>query len=146
MGVMSSFSVAKKVTDQDINKFFKIHKKLGEKNSKIEKLLKERIIKDIEKAIMSNEIPGLLSTQELSDEMGVDKDVVLNIPYINKLIVVIVHKLVEKKYDKTSLCYFINGLVNVLGLTEEDFEKINPEDKDNEDGDEDGDEDGGEYK
>ena len=64
---------------------------------------------------------------------------------MNRLIMIVGHKLSEKKYDKMSLCYFINALVNLLSLTESDFEKFHQQNNGNEDpseSDEDDDDDG----
>ena len=60
-------------------------------------------------------------------------------PEMNRLIMIVGHKLAEKKYDKMSLCYFINSLVNLLGLTESDFEKFHRQNSgETDDDDEDG--------
>lgn len=138
MGVIVSFSVAKKVTEADIKKFFSLQKKAGKKGLNIEKIMKTKILNDIRSAIAENKIPGILTPQELAKEMGIDNKVIEKIPELNKLIVVVSHKLAERKYSKMSLCYFINSLVNLIGLTEKDFEKFhkqNNEDEDDEDDD-----------
>lgn len=144
MGVITSFSVAKKVTEEDINKFFVKGKKAGKTEREIENLLKERIVKEIHDAIMTQKIPGLLTAQDLAKEIGLSKSVVDNMPELNRLIMVIAHKLSEKKYDKMSLCYLVNSIVNLLGLTEQDFEKFhrhNSKDSETESDDDDGDDD-----
>ena len=51
MGVITSFSVAKKVTEEDIHKFFSHQKKVGKKESEIEKMLRDRILSEIQEAI-----------------------------------------------------------------------------------------------
>lgn len=137
MGVITSFSVAKKVTEADIKKFFSRQKKSGKKEEEIEKILKTRILKDIQSAINENKIPGVLSPQELAKELGIDKNIIEKIPELNKIVVVIAHKLAERKYNKMSLCYFINSLVNMIGLTEKDFEEFHRDNEDDEDGNED---------
>ena len=137
MGVITSFSVAKKITEDDIHKFFNRGKKAGKKDQEIEKMLKEKILHEIQDAIMHQKVPGLLSPQDLARAAGLTKTVVDNMPELNRLIMVIAHKLSEKKYDKMSLCYLINSMVNLLGLQETDFEKFhrqNNKDDDDEDG------------
>lgn len=138
MGVITSFSVAKKVTEEDIHKFFARYKKAGKSNAEIDNILKERILHEIEDAIMHQKIPGLISPEELAKELGISQTVITNMPEMNRLIMVIAQKLSEKKYGKMSLCYFINSLVNCLGLSESDFEKFHRQhskDDDDEDGD-----------
>lgn len=139
-GVLASFSVAKKITEKEINKYFLKHKKSGKSNSQIREMLKKKIVSDIQKAIFKNEIPGLISQDgESVNQSDIDPSLLKNVPELNRMIVVVSQKLTDKHYDKMSLCYFINSLVNVLGLTEDDFTKFhkqnNIDDKDNEDDD-----------
>ena len=140
MGVITSFSVAKKITEDDIHKFFVRGKKKGLSESDLNKLLQTKILNEIHEAIMEQKVPGLISPQELAEQLGLDKNIAKNVPDLNRLIMVIANKLSEKKYDKMSLCYFINSLVNMLGLTEQDFDKFHEQNSG------DNDEDDGEYK
>lgn len=139
MGVMASFSIAKKVTEEDIRKYFSKQKKGGKSETEIQNLLREKIVAEIATAIQTNSVPGLISPQEMAEDIGLDKNVIKNIPELNRLVVVIAAKLTEKNYDRMSLCYFINSLVNLLGLTEKDFERFhrsgNTDDDDDNDGD-----------
>ena len=124
MGVITSFSVAKKVSEDDIHKFFSRGKKTGKSTEELNNILRDKVFSEIEDAVVNHKIPGLLTPSELAKEMGVQPNVINNIPEMNRLIMIVGHKLVEKKYDKMSLCYFINSLVNLLGLTEQDFDKF----------------------
>ncbi len=137
MGVITSFSVAKKVHEDDITKFFAKGKKAGKSVEEMNNLLRDRVLSEIQDAVENRKIPGLLTPEELAKEMGVQQHIITNMPELNRLIMIVGHKLAEKKYDKMSLCYFINSLVNLLGLTEKDFEKFHkknspPDDDDNE--------------
>lgn len=149
MGVITSFSVAKKITEEDIQKFFINGKKRGKSDPEIERMLREKIVGDIETAIVEQKIPGLITPQEMAQKLGLDKDVIKNLPELNRLVMVIAHKLSDKSYDKMSLCYLINSLVNILSLSEEDFEKFHrqnnkdaEEESDDDDTDNDGEESG----
>ena len=124
MGVITSFSVAKKVPENDIHKFFSRGKKSGKSTEELNDIIKKKVLGEIESAVVNHQIPGLLTPEELAKEMGVQPNVINNISELNRLIMIVSHKLAEKKYDKMSLCYFINSLVNMLGLTESDFEKF----------------------
>lgn len=135
LGVLTSFSVAKKITEEDINKYFSKHRKKGRSNSQIGQMLRDKIVSDIQNAIKQNKIPGLVSQQEMAESMGIDKTVITKIPEINKLILILSQKLAEKKYNKMTLCYFINSLVNVMNLTEDDFTKFHQQSKNNDDND-----------
>jgi len=144
MGIMSSFSVAKKVTEEEVHRYFSKQKRNGKSEEQIGKMLQEKILGEITTAIQKNEIPGLLKPEELALSMNANKNIVEKMPELNKIIIVIAHKLSEKKYDKMSLCYFINSMVNVLGLSEEDFQKFHKQNVD--DDDDDDDDEGEEYK
>ena len=138
LGVLTSFSVAKKVTEDDIHKYFSKSKRSGKNEEQLGRMLQEKILSEINEAVQNNQIPGLISPQELAASLGIDKQIVEKIPELNRLIMVLAHKMMEKKYDKMSLCYFINSLVNVLGLSEKDFTKFhrqNNKDDNDDDGD-----------
>ena len=141
MGVLTSFSIAKKVTEDDTRSYFSRQKKHGKNEHQIEEMLREKIVSEIQEAFQTNKIPGLISPQELAQNLGIDKNVVERIPELNRLIMVLIHKMAEKKYDKMSMCYFINGLVNMLGLIEEDFSKFHRQNNLNSEGNDDGEDD-----
>ena len=124
LGVLATFSVAKKITEEDIQKYFSKQKKSGKSEAEMQEMLQEKIFKDIHEALSQNKIPGLIGSQEMAKQWGLDQSVVDKVPELNRLVMLLSHKLTEKKYDKMSLCYFINSLVNILGLTERDFQKF----------------------
>ena len=124
MGVITSFAVAKKISEEELTKFFNKGKKEGKSVEELNNIIRAKVVGEIEAAVVSRKIPGLLTTEELAKEMGIKQHIIADMPELNRLIMVIGHKLSEKKYGKMSLCYFINSLVNLLGLTENDFEKF----------------------
>ena len=142
-GVMSSFSVAKRISEREINRYYVRQRKTGKKDPEIGRMLKQKILGDIQTAFTNNEIPGLLTPEELAESLGLDKNIIKNMPELNRLIAAILHKLTEKNYDKMSMCYFINAIVNTLDLSEEDFNKFHEQSGGGEDGDESEPEDGG---
>lgn len=144
LGVITTFSVAKKISDADIDKFFDKYKKLKKTDRQIEKLFREKVISDIEEAVKKFEVPGLVSPQEMAKILGMNAELIKNIPDIDKIVAVISEKMLEKTTDKMSLCYFINSLVNNFELTEEDFSKFHRESgqKDDEDDEDDNEDDG----
>ena len=125
MGVLRSFSIALRVTDQYISDYFKKNKKTGRTKGEIEKLFIKKVEKDIMSAMEDCSIPGLLKDEfDNKNTSNLPGDVVSNLPTINKLIVNITHKIMGLNFDKMTLCYIVNSLVNLLNLTEEDFEKF----------------------
>jgi phosphopantothenoylcysteine synthetase/decarboxylase len=148
MGILTAFSVAKKVTEEEVHDFFEKHKESGKTDEEIGEMMRNEVLKEIQDALASNKIPGLIVNQDMIKKLG-SQETLKNISELNRLIMIVGNKILEKQYEKMSLCYFINSLVNMLGLTEKDFEKfhrrnvdeedIDEEDIDEEDIDEDGD-------
>jgi hypothetical protein len=125
MGVLTNFSIALRVTDQYISDYFKKNKKTGRTKGEIEKLFIKKVEKDIMSAMENYTIPGLLKEEyDNKNTSNLPENVVSNLPTINKLIVGIAHKIMNLNFDKMTLCYIVNSLVNLLNLTEEDFEKF----------------------
>lgn len=141
LGILTSFSIAKKISENEIDTFFKKHKKLGKSEDEIGEMLKTKVFGDIEKAVINNQIPGVISPLGIVNSNSNTSG--KKFSDLNKYIMIIVEKLILKKYDKFSLCYIINTLVNLLGLTEKDFEqfhkKISQQIDDGDDYTEDGD-------
>ena len=142
-GVMTSFSIAKKLTETDIKNYVSKSKRKFKTSEEITKILQEKIINEIQQAITKNQVPGLISEQEIAKDQGLDADLVSKIPELSKLIIVIAQKLVGRKYDKMTMCYFINSLVNIIGLSEEDFTKFHQKNNTNKNPDDDDDDDYG---
>lgn len=124
MGVITSFSIAKKIPEEEITKFFTKGKKAGKSVADLNRLLREKVLSEIEDAVSQSKVPGLLLPEELAKEMGVQPTIITNMPELNRLLMAVGNNLIDKKYDKMSLCYFINALVNLLGLSESDFENF----------------------
>lgn len=131
MGVLSSFSVAKKITEEELNKYISKEKKSGKSTKKIGEILKQKIMDEIQNAIVENKVPGLISDENTKLELLLGK----NIIELNRMGLIVASKMTEKNYDKMSLCYFINALTNMLGLQEEDFIKFHRRNNDDDDGD-----------
>jgi hypothetical protein len=125
MGVLTSFSIALRVTDQYISDYFKKQKKTGRTKAETEKLFINKVEKDIMTAMRDYTIPGLLRDEfDNKNTSNLPENVVNKLPTINKLIVGISYKIMGQNFDKMTLCYIVNSLVNLLNLTEEDFEKF----------------------
>jgi hypothetical protein len=135
-GILTAFQVAKKVTADEINKYVAKQKKAGKKEDQIAKLLREKITAEVNEALTSGKIPGLILPEDRS-QSGLDPKVLGNLPDLNRIILVVTEQLVRKQYDKMSMCYVINSMVNLLGLTAQDFEKFHQQRSDNSDDDRD---------
>jgi predicted TIM-barrel enzyme len=121
-GILTTFSIAKKVTDKDIKK---LHDKMKSSNidvKKIEEFLKQSVIEDVATSMKKSQIPGLIVDGQSNgvDNSEEDKKI-MELTYFSSLIA---KKITEKKMDKYYACYVINALVNMLGLNDDDFEQF----------------------
>ncbi len=119
-GILTTFSIAKRITAKDIRKISqKLKRSKSHANSEeLQDLLKEKIIKDTQKNLDINKIPGLI-IQGADDEE--EKKRIMELTYFASMIA---KKLSEKNIDKYYSCYIINAIVNMLGLTEENFNEF----------------------
>lgn len=117
-GVLSSFSISKKISEEEVNEMFKAAKSKSKNEKEILEIVKAKIMKEIIDASKKGILPGIVLDPR--SEVLPIKD----IEALNRMVIVITQKLKNKKIDKISLCYFINYLVGSLGLTEEDFEEF----------------------
>lgn len=132
LGVLTSFSVAKRITEKDLKSFYAKEKRKGKTDKQINEQFKAKVTQEIQDAVNNNQIPGLIGPIEIAKEIGLDQRVIDNLPELNRLLLIVGTKLLDKKFDTMSKCYFINSLVNMLGLTEDDFTKFH-KNKNNED-------------
>lgn len=118
-GVLVSFSISKKMTEKEVNAITKNAMKKGKSEGEIVNMVKEKIMKEILDASHKGKLPGIIlesSDSELISQKSVE--------FLNHMVVFLSKKLKMKKFNKFSLCYFINYLVGILGLSEEDFEEF----------------------
>ena len=117
-GILTTFSIAKRVSLKNVKDLQKKAKKGNFNSKKFQDLLRKSIMEETQKALIDRKIPGLvLSGQNVSDE---EKKKMMELTYFASIIA---KKVNEKKIDKYHACYVINAIVNMLGLTESDFDE-----------------------
>jgi hypothetical protein len=118
-GILTTFSIAKKVAKKEI---LDLQKKLGVtkfKNKKFKNILAEKMFEETRKSFLDQKIPGLIIPgQNIPDE---EKKRMMELTYFASIVA---KKIGEKKIDKFHSCYIINAIVNMLGLTEGDFDEF----------------------
>ena len=117
-GILTTFSIAKKVTAKDVKKLRDKLKSVKIDADKLQELLRSTVIKETQQAIETKKIPGLIIDGVEESE---EKKRIMELTYFAS---VIAKKLSEKKIDKYHSCYIINAIVNMLGLIEEDFDEF----------------------
>lgn len=122
-GILTSFSIAKKIDSKQVKKIKDKAKKDGSSDAEIKKKINDVIMFQTKKAVEQNEIPGLVwsvddSKPEKVENTSEDKRMI-ELTYLASLLS---KKIVEKNLNKYDSCYLINAMINLLGLSEEDFE------------------------
>ena len=117
-GILTTFSIAKKVTAKDVKKLRDKLKSVKIDADKLQELLRNTVIKETQQSIETKKIPGLIIDGAEESE---EKKRIMELTYFAS---VIAKKLSEKKIDKYHSCYIINAIVNMLGLSEEDFDEF----------------------
>src|ERR1035437_666085 len=118
-GILTTFSIAKKVSKKDILALQKNFLGDNFKNRKFKKLLTKKMLEETKKAFLDQKIPGLIIPgKNIPDE---EKRKMMELTYFASIVT---KKIAEKKIDKFHSCYIISAIVNMLGLTESDFDEF----------------------
>lgn len=118
-GILTNFSIAKKVTARDVKKIRDKMKSAKVDAGKLQELLRQAIVQETQKSMETQTIPGLIVN--INNTFEEEKQRIMELTYFASLIA---KKLAEKKVGKYHSCYIINAIVNMLGLTEEDFDEF----------------------
>jgi len=146
-GVMSSFSIARKISKSEFKTLTQKIKKNCKSKKEFDLLLKKEIIKKTNESISLGKIPGLvIPNQEKIQDVKKPKKYFLDDDKKTALLSIfgatIVEKVIQKKLTKDEMCFLILTIVNLLKLSDHDFKMFhqkselpNDEDDDFEDGD-----------
>lgn len=118
-GILTTFHIAKRVSKKDI--LYLQDQLASDKTSdqKLRKLLAKKMAEETKKAFVNQTIPGLIVPgQNIPDE---EKRKMMELTYFAS---VVAKKISEKQLSKFHACYVINAMVNILGLTESDFDEF----------------------
>jgi hypothetical protein len=151
-GVLTAFSIAKKVSPEDIKKFRAKIKKKCKDPKEFNQLLKEEITRSTQESIAKNSIPGLIVPSDIGRQPqskfcnGDEKKIMK----LNNMSNVIATKFVDADLSKDEICYIMLSILTALGLTDADFKEFHqkygpPDDRDDRDESDDDDDDGEEY-
>jgi len=118
-GILASFSVSKKITEKEIDAMMEVAKTSGKNEEEVMALITHKVMKEIIDATNKGDLPGIILENVRKPLLPIQ-----SIESLNRMVEVLSQKMKQKKFDKRSLCYFINYLVGSLGLSEEDFEEF----------------------
>jgi hypothetical protein len=152
-GIMSSFSIAKKISQDQVKKLAQ-QLNVSEDSKEFQEHLKKQILRDTQIALHNNKIPGIIYNQTVknteskqpvsSQQNGSVKKVSLDEKKKAKLALfatLIVQKILEQKSTTEEKCFLIVQIVNGLGLKDSDFKKYHMRHEDVDDTDDEDDED-----
>lgn len=118
-GILTSFSISKKISAKQVKLLRDKIKSADTDKTKLQELLTKAIIEETKKSLESKEIPGLiLPGSNCSEE---EKKRIMELTYFSSIVS---KKITDKKINKYHACYIINAIVNMLGLSEEDFDEF----------------------
>lgn len=117
-GILTTFSIAKKVSAKDVKRLRNKLKNSRADAEKFQDLLKKAVIKETQQILQTQTIPGLIING--SEDVEEQKKI-MELTYFASIIS---KKLADKKIAKYHSCYIINAIVNILGLTGEDFDEF----------------------
>jgi hypothetical protein len=150
-GVMSSFSIARKISKNEFKSLTQKIKKNCKTKKEFDLLLKKEIIKKTNESINLGKIPGLVVPYQEKKSVGKKStkfflDDTKRTALLSIFSASIVEKVIEKKLNKDEMCFFILTIVNLLKLSDHDFkmfhqkneESIDDQDFDDEEDDDDG--------
>ena len=118
-GILTTFHIAKRVSKKAILRLQNKLKSDKTSDQKLRKLLAKKLSEEAQGAFVNQTIPGLIIPgQNIPDE---EKRKMMELTYFAS---VVSKKISEKQLSKFHSCYVINAMVNILGLTESDFDEF----------------------
>lgn len=144
-GILTSFSIARKVSKKDIKQISDKIKKKCKNKEEFNELLQREVLKTTKYLMNQDLIPGLILPEKNSKQMArkelADEKKLMKLNYVANTIA---KKLMDNKLSKDEICYIILTLLSSLGLKDQDFkdfndkygtpdENIDDEDNDNDD-------------
>ena len=120
MGVLKSISIGKRVSSNKVKEYQNKIKKITKSKEEADLLLKKVILKDAQNIIDPLKVPGII-VEKKSNQRQITEKRLVDLTYFSSIIS---KKISEKKMNKFDRCYLINVLVNMMSLSEEDFDKF----------------------
>jgi len=165
-GIMSSFTIAKRITQTQLKKMVK-QLNIDENSQEFKTHLNNQIIRDTQLAVYNNKIPGWITNEKLPRKV-IPKNPTPNKPVsksssksgkksalsedkkakLTLFATIIVRKILEQKSTTEEKCFLIHRIVSGLGLRDSDFKQFqnnNLMDEDDDDDDFDDEDDDTDY-
>jgi hypothetical protein len=124
-GILTSFSIARKVSKKDIKQISDKIKKQCKNKSDFNELLQKEVLKTTKYSMNQDLIPGLIlpeKSQQNARKEFADEKILMQLNYVSNTIA---KKLMDNKLSKDEICYIILTLLSSLGLSDQDFKNFN---------------------
>lgn len=118
IGVLKNFSVAKVVNKKDIDELKQLIGEVAENKVEYDKLLEEEMIKIANMHDEKAPIPGIIYTEDT-------EQIIKQLQVAAKAYAAKMNR--TKDITKKQMCFLIASIIKELGLTKEDFLKLNEE-------------------
>lgn len=120
LGVLRSCSIAKKISAERVRTYKRRIKKLAKSKEEAEELLQKVVLRDAQKEIDPSDVPGMIVEVKSNKRQSVEKKL-MDLTYFSSIVS---KKANEKELSTFDKCYIVNVLVNMLKLSEEDFDNF----------------------
>ena len=121
-GVLTSFSIARKVSKKDIENISSKIKKKCKTKEEFNELFQEEVLKTTKYSMNQDLIPGLILPDQAARNELADEKKLMQLNYVASIIA---KKLMDNKFSKDEICYLILTLLSSLGLNDQDFKDFN---------------------
>lgn len=119
MGILKTFSIARRISEEDIKKLTTQYTKLAKKNVPLTEYLKSEMAAKMQDDFVNNRVPGLMF-----DDIEPTHEEHSKLMDLTQFASLVAKKMVEKKLNKFYYCFIVHSLVNMIGLTDEDFNEF----------------------
>lgn len=119
LGILTSFSIAKKIDKKEVSKESRKLKKIFNETNpeKFQKLLMDSLVEKTRMSLENETPPGLIFPKKHPKKNELDK-FYMELSAISQALN---NKFVEENLSKHQVCFILNAVINLFGLTEEDF-------------------------
>lgn len=133
LGILTSFSIAKKIDKKELLKESRKIKKVFKESDpeKFQKLLMDSLIEKTKKSVLNELPPGLIFYKNHSKKQELD-NFYLELSEISRDLS---NQFIQQQLNKHQICFIINAIIDILKLTEDDFLDFNQKFQKYKDGD-----------
>lgn len=122
LGILTNFQISKKISKKEVSKESrKLRKVFKEPDpKKFEKLLMDALVEKTKMSLETETPPGLIFPKKHPKKNELDK-YYMELSAISEALT---NKFIDENLSKHQICFILNAVITLIGLTEEDFLKF----------------------